>query len=156
MTQAKTQEKVQEIVKDLKSKYPKFRITEPRKAILTYMIDTDRHPTAEEIYQYLKQDFKSISLATIYNSLHFLVEAGYLYELTQAGSGTRYDFVGDRHYHMICKRCGRVDDFYYHDIHVINQAAIDQTGYQIQQTKIELYGLCPQCQQDLAEQERDA
>ena len=140
-----TEELVDEIVKTLKEKNPSMRATNQRIDILKFLIETDSHPTVDEIYQNLKADYPSMSLATVYNTVHFLVDAGYLYELTHSHDGKRYDFIGQRHYHVICQECGKVADFYYPDIKEINLAAHEQTGYHISETKLALFGLCPTC-----------
>ena len=67
------------VVAQLKNKH--IRMTPQRRAILSYMIQTHNHPTVEEIYHDLLPDWPSLSLATIYNNLSFLVKEGYVNEM---------------------------------------------------------------------------
>lgn len=130
-----------------------IRITQSRTAIIDYLMNSRRHPTVEEIYQDLLDDHPGISLATVYNNLHFLMDEGLVYEIKLSSKTSRYDFLGDRHSHIICHRCGKISDFLTNHISHINGEAEDQTGFLVEETQIELSGLCPQCQSELQEKE---
>lgn len=138
------QEIVDKVISELKAK--QIRITEPRQAIIAYMVACRKHPTVEEIYNDLLPDYPAMSLATVYNNLNTLVEHGYVQEMKFSGVTSRYDFMLDRHYHVYCEECGRVADFPGTDIRPMIQDAIDYTGYQIDRWSVELFGICPECQ----------
>ena len=123
-----------------------MRITEPRKAILKYLIQSEKHPSAEEIYNALKDELDGVSLATVYNNLNFFVDEGIVYEMKFSHVSSRYDFMGHSHYHIICKICGKIADFHDSSLEEVYQSAIEQTGYEVHNSKLELYGLCPECQ----------
>lgn len=141
------QEIVEKIINELKAK--KIRITEPRKAIITYMVESHAHPTVEEIYEDLLPEFPGMSLATVYNNLNTLVEHGYVYEMKFAGITSRYDFMGNQHFHIICEHCGKVADFPARDIQPIERDAINETGYSVRSIGLEVFGLCPDCQRKI-------
>ena len=65
------------------------------------------HPTAEEVYRALKNDNPNLSLGTVYRNLNQLSEAGMLLKIPIADGSDRFDGRADRHYHMICEKCGR-------------------------------------------------
>lgn len=140
---------LEEIVDHFRNKG--VRITESRVAIIEYLINSRCHPTVEEIYQDLLEVHPGMSLATVYNNVHFLVDEGLIYEIKLSPKTSRYDYLGDRHSHIVCQQCGRIADFTTHHISHINEDAEDQTGFLVEETQIELAGLCPQCQAELQE-----
>ncbi|XJS09990.1 Fur family transcriptional regulator [Aerococcaceae bacterium WGS1372] len=123
-----------------------MRITEGRKAILQLLMDSNDHPTAEEIYHELKPKFDNLSLATIYNNLNFFVSEGLVYEMKFSNVSSRYDYLGHSHYHIICRNCGKIADFHGEDLDELYKSAAEQTDYLVQFDKLELYGICPTCQ----------
>lgn len=136
---------VARIISELKEK--NIRITEPRRAIITYMVESHTHPTVEEIYQDLLPDFPGMSLATVYNNLNTLVEYGYVHEMKFAGVTSRYDFIGHPHFHIFCDKCGKVADFPALDMNPLIEEAIKHTGYQVRSCNVEMFGICRNCQQ---------
>ena len=82
---------LEQVVAQLKNKH--IRMTPQRRAILSYMIQTHNHPTVEEIYHDLLPDWPSLSLATIYNNLSFLVKEGYVNEMKFSDVTSRYDYI---------------------------------------------------------------
>ncbi|WP_241152376.1 Fur family transcriptional regulator [Vaginisenegalia massiliensis] len=135
---------VEHIISDLKKK--NVRMTPQRKAILTFMVDSHHHPTVEEIHKEMLKLYPNMSLATVYNNLNFFVEEGIIHEMKFSGITSRYDFMGHKHFHIICKECGKISDFVYSDLSFIKEPAQRQTGYEVLQTRLELYGICPECQ----------
>lgn len=124
----------------------KIRITSQRKAILAYLIETDTHPTVEEIYQHLKKnETKGISLATVYNNLKVLVDIGLVNEMKFSNVTSRYDYKGNSHRHILCTECGKIGDFHYGAFDGLGEAIESQIGYKMSYAKLEVYGLCPDC-----------
>src|SRR4051794_21073386 len=84
------------------------RITPQRHAILEFLISAEMHPTADEIYRALEDDFPNMSVATVYNNLRVFRNAGLVKELTYGDASSRFDFVTHDHYHIICDDCGKI------------------------------------------------
>ena len=126
-----------------------MRITAPRRAIIDYLIESKTHPTIEEIYNDLKDDHPGMSLATVYNNVNFLVDQGLVYEMKFGQNHSRYDYLGDRHFHVMCEECGKIMDFESSDLSNINASCEEQTGFLLKQTKLEMYGICPECQRKM-------
>lgn len=132
-------------IQHLKDKH--IRITETRKAILSYMIEARHHPSAEQIYKDLKPDYPHMSLATVYNNLKVLIEEGFVNEIKLSHDNTSYfDFMGHRHLHIACERCGKITDFVDVDIPHVRKEAEAQTDYKVTRTQLLMYGICPDCQ----------
>lgn len=127
-------------------KEARVRITPQRQAILEYLILRDLHPTADEIYQDLATHFPNMSVATVYNNLRLLTKMGFVKEMKFGDSSSRFDFASTEHYHAICSNCGRVEDIYYPGLDAVEDVAADLTGFKVESHRLEVYGLCPECQ----------
>lgn len=88
------------------------RCTQQRVAVFGHLVATKDHPTADEVFQAVKQSVPCISLATVYKSLETLVEAGLATRLHGDGGWlpARYEHRGDGHHHLRCVKTGRVSD----------------------------------------------
>lgn len=134
-------------------KHNNIRITPQRYAILEYLIDHDTHPTADEIYKALKDEFPSMSVATVYNNLRLFTQMGLVKEMMYGDASSRFDFASTEHYHAICSRCGRIEDIYYPGLDDVEVVASNLTGYKINTHRLEIYGLCPECQEKQHDEE---
>ncbi|MEK3733491.1 MULTISPECIES: Fur family transcriptional regulator [Paenibacillus] len=121
------------------------RITPQRHAILSYLIESMGHPTADEIYRALEPKFPSMSVATVYNNLKMFIEAGMVRELTYGDNSSRFDANVSEHYHVICEQCGKIEDFSYSSLEDVQRQAEKSTGFEIKGLRMELYGLCKSC-----------
>ncbi|MGM9988738.1 MAG: peroxide-responsive transcriptional repressor PerR [Bacillaceae bacterium] len=124
------------------------RITPQRHAILEFLIETEVHPSADEIYKALEGKFPNMSVATVYNNLRVFKEAGLVKELTYGDSSSRFDFVTDDHYHAICNRCGKIEDFECAGLDKVEETAKLKTGFEITGHRLEVYGICPECKKE--------
>ena len=73
------------------------------------------HLTADQIFTELKKIYPSVSLATIYNNLNKLCEAGLIRKVSIEGSPDRYDRI-EKHDHLVCTKCGRLTDICFEDL----------------------------------------
>lgn len=87
-----------------------LKLTPQRLAILEYLEQTREHPSAEDIYNALKERFPSMSFATVYNTLEVLTEKGLIKELGIDSSKKRFDPFLHPHHHFICRKCGKIVD----------------------------------------------
>ena len=116
------QEKVEDVLQHLREK--SVRITETRRAVLSYLVKSQEHPSADAIYQDLKPAFPYMSLATVYNNLKVLIEEGFVSEIKVRNDTTTYfDFMGHDHLNLICESCGKIDDI---DIEVPDENIINR------------------------------
>ncbi|SFJ84921.1 Fur family transcriptional regulator, peroxide stress response regulator [Marinilactibacillus piezotolerans] len=129
-------------------KYNNVRITPQRHAILEYLIDKDTHPTADDVYQALESRFPSMSVATVYNNLRLFIELGLVKEMKYGDSSSRFDFSSTEHYHAICTECGKIEDIYYPGLDDVEVVASNLTGFEVTSHRLEIYGLCPDCQKN--------
>lgn len=120
----------------------KVRPSVHRLAVLEYVVDKRTHPTADEIYSVLAVEIPSLSRATVYNSLHILVDNGILRELEIENGSTRYDLaLQSPHGHFMCGRCGRIYDM------PMPYGLADAVPYGFKAQSIDFHarGYCPDC-----------
>ena len=123
------------------------RITPQRLAVLKVLAKSDKHPSVEAIYDRVKADFPTTSLATIYKTVTLLKELGQVLELGFADWGSRYD--GQRpfpHPHVICTKCGAIVDPEYADTGKMAEQMAERSGFKITHHRLDFFGLCPRCQ----------
>ncbi len=87
-----------------------YKMTPQRRAILAALTENASHPTAEQIHELVKERLPDLSLATVYNTLHELVEMQELCELDVGHGVRRYEISQENHAHRVCLECGRIED----------------------------------------------
>lgn len=123
------------------------RITPQRHAVLEYLMQSMKHPTADEIYKALEDKFPNMSVATVYNNLRVFLDIGLVRELTYGDSSSRFDCNTSDHYHIICDECGKIVDFHYPSLNEVEQLAEQVTGFDVTNHRMEVYGTCEDCMQ---------
>ena len=128
-----------------------YRMTRQRKVILEEVRkDLDRHMTADEIYEEVRRRLPRISLGTVYRNLEILAELGQIQKLELSGSVKRFDGNPQRHYHIRCMRCGRVDNAPVAPLKKIEDRLYGSTVYTIIGHRLEFEGFCPRCSRQMA------
>lgn len=132
------------------------RSTPQRRAVLDVVDRATDHPTAAEVLERVNEVLPGVGAATVYRTLGRLVDAGQIAELRLGASATRYDRNVGHHEHLVCDRCGRVEDIVL-DVdaaHVLAPlAARDDftvTGYDLR-----VHGVCHDCATTAAENHPD-
>lgn len=93
-----------------------LRCTPQRYAVMAFLMECHRHPTAAEIFAAVNRADPRSSRATTYNNLRDLVEAGLVREVAVEGRAARFDAKGTRHHHFVCDRCGNVEDMEWYNV----------------------------------------
>jgi Fur family peroxide stress response transcriptional regulator len=120
------------------------RVTPQRRAIIQTLLEDHPHPTAEQIFTHVRQTMPDLSPATVYNTLHELVEMGTLLELDLGLGERRYDVTTADHAHLVCLRCGRVEDVPY-DHEGLKPLPEHARGFQVIDQRVTFRGYCPTC-----------
>jgi Fur family transcriptional regulator, peroxide stress response regulator len=119
------------------------RRTPQRYFVLERLLTKPDHATVEELWAALNRKHARASRATVYNTLHALVEAGLVREFTLDGKAARYDANLGRHHHFICDKCGAVEDV---DWFEVPQLDGSQTANRnIRTYEVTLRGECAKC-----------
>lgn len=121
------------------------RFTEQRAAVYRYLLGTEAHPTADDVFTSVRAQIPDISLATVYKSLETLVGCGLAMKLTYGDGSARYDGRTDPHPHARCLSCGAVLDVPGR----LNSAALADLGpphgFAVEGYRLELVGHCEAC-----------
>lgn len=122
-----------------------LKLTPQRYAIYKYLKSTKVHPSAEMIYTELKINYPTMSLATVYKTLKTLIEIDLVQELNVGEENFRFDANTSMHPHIMCLKCGKVDDIEVVDFSFLNKEAEKYCNYHIQDHQLYFYGTCPEC-----------
>lgn len=123
-----------------------IRMTPQRHAILAYLFKTEGHPTADDIYKALEENFPNMSVATVYNNLKVFKQADLVNELTFGDNSSRFEINNSIHYHVVCTNCGHIENLEYPCVTDIEVLAREKTGFKVDTHRVEVLGLCSECQ----------
>lgn len=91
-----------------------LKVTPQRLSVLK-ILNRHMHPTIDELYEEIKLENPSVSLATVYKNLNTLKDEGLVVEVNIVNQKPRYDIYEYPHIHVVCEGCGHVDDMSYED-----------------------------------------
>ncbi len=122
-----------------------LKLTTQRLAIFKLIISRKDHPTTEQIYEALKSDYPTISLGTIYKTLHLLQELGLIQELGFSEGKIRYDPNLEPHINMVCTKCGQVNDYEPKSLKPLWKDMVSKLNFEPTGQRIDLYYICDKC-----------
>ena len=118
-----------------------------RDAILSCLRGTDTHPSAEWVYEQVRQQIPDISLATVYRNLALFKSQGIIQSVATVNGVERFDGNTEPHVHFLCAGCARILDLPRMEVpQELNREAERQSGSTIQGCQLTFTGLCPNCQ----------
>lgn len=109
-----------------------------RIAVAQYVLSTEEHPSAEQVFATVSANFPMISRATIYNTLNLFVEKGLLREMHIAPGKVVFDPNLSRHHHFIDEDSGAISDIDWHQLEVSNLGSLK--AYEINDYQVILRG----------------
>jgi Fur family transcriptional regulator, peroxide stress response regulator len=124
----------------------RYKRSRQRERILELLQSTGHHPTADWIYQRLKDEFPSLSMGTVYRNLSVLAEQGLISRIDFGSTFDRFDANTARHYHFVCERCGAIVDLELPVDDSLNDRVSSATPFTALRHRIEFYGICDRCQ----------
>lgn len=126
----------------LKVTLPRIKILE----ILENQSDDERHLTAEQVYKILLSEDEEIGLATVYRVLTQFEAAGLVSRHHFEGGNSVFELnKGTHHDHIMCMKCGKVDEFTDEVIEQRQGAIAEKLGYELTDHSLYLYGICSDC-----------
>ena len=117
-------------------------MTKQRELILSILNQSDRHLTADEIFFLAKLKMPSIAMATIYNNLNALDEAGVIHRLHIDGVADCFDKIIEPHDHLLCDACGKITDI---RIPSLERIIGESVGTEIEDYELTVHYICPDC-----------
>ena len=121
------------------------RYTKQKEAVLKILRNTKAHPTANQIYDDVRQDIPDISKGTVYRNLQVLAEDGAISVLNIHGTQSWYEIKQEGHYHFRCEKCGRVFDLDEPVDKDFDEKISRKTGFSVSYHQTEFRGLCKDC-----------
>jgi len=121
------------------------RYSRQRELILDYLKSTKSHPTAEMVYNTLKTEHTSLSLATVYRNLKLLAQDGTLICIPLPVE--RYDSTQWEHPHFWCKRCSRLMDMEEENFLETMAQISRKSAHKIERCELLFSGICENCQE---------
>ena len=122
-----------------------LKITPQRVAIYKELLNSDTHPTTDEIYQAVKTEYPNISFDTVNRTLLTFAETGVVDVVQTFGGAKRFDPNVKNHHHLHCTQCGKVFDFYsraYDDLKVPEEL---HAQFRVTSKRVVLKGVCKKC-----------
>ncbi len=115
------------------------RNSHQREVILEELRKVKSHPTAATLYKLVSKRLPKISLGTVYRNLELLSKKGIIQKLEVGGSRARFDGDTDKHYHICCTECGKIDDVYDSSDEIINVDLSKNKGYDFEGYHMNFY-----------------
>jgi len=122
-----------------------LKATPQRLAIYGYILSRKDHPTTEQVYHEVRRRHPTISLATVYQTLHLFTEMGLLQELELGGNVSRYDPNTSLHANIICRGCGKIQDYEAEIVSELWFRVIQGLGFEPTGQRLDIYRCCEEC-----------
>lgn len=122
-----------------------LKYSRQRESIEAFMKTRYDHPTADTVYQHIRNEYPNISLGTVYRNLSLLTSLGRL-QIISCGDGVEhFDANVEPHYHFICNKCGCVIDIPLEFNHSLTEAAALKSGCTVTGYSLVFHGSCTNC-----------
>jgi len=122
------------------------KVTPQRVAIIKMMLESQELLTPAALYEKVKQIDETVGEVTVYRTLNILSELG-LVCMVHTGENT-HSYISrppEHHDHLICEQCGKVVNFKDCNVSDLEKRLADETGFTIQEHRLDLYGKCREC-----------
>lgn len=127
-----------------------YRLSEPRKRVMELLETAEVALSPQQIHQELQQNNCELGLVSVYRTLELLTQldlVSVVYD-PQRNPGYILSTTG-HHHHIVCQECHKALEFSgSDDIDELVQRVEAETSYQVRDHFLQLFGLCPQCQQN--------
>ncbi len=127
-----------------------LKYSRQREAIKTYLMSTKEHPTADMVYNKIRDEYPNISLGTVYRNLALLVELGEAVKVPSLDGCDHFDGDTSRHYHFVCTDCKSITDLDAQtvgDMEELHERANRNFEGTIEGSSVYFYGKCENCKE---------
>lgn len=141
---AEYQKRFENIIQKLRDN--DHKITPQRIAIVKILAKSKGHPSVEDIYYQIKEDFPTMSLATVYRNIVLIKSLGEVLELGFPDGSNRYD--GKKPYphpHVICIKCKKIVDPALDSLDDLKNEVAAETNFKILNHRLDFFGICSDC-----------
>ena len=120
-------------------------LTKQRETVLRVIRESEKHLTANEVFDDARRLLSGISFATVYNSLSYLKKEGLIGEIKLGTDANLYDRKLTRHDHALCNNCGKLVDLELSIPKKLLEEAANRSKFKPDTIELTLRGLCPEC-----------
>lgn len=127
-----------------------LKYSRQREVITDVFFRADGHLRVDELLDRAREVDPRISQATVYRTMRLLTDSGLAEQRQFIDGQTRYepsDQAGEHHDHLMCTECGKIIEFVDERIEELQEHVARQNGFVVTDHKMELYGICSECQQ---------
>ena len=103
------------------------------------------HINIDNLYEIMLKRFSSISLATIYKNINLMLENSFIQEVKIPHEKSVYELSKETHSHIVCKKCGKIEDISI-DLSQLSNRAETDTHFKIDKIDLVFSGFCQKCQ----------
>ena len=122
-----------------------IKATHQRMEILRELASTGEHPDAETIFKRVRRRIPAVSLDTVYRTLRMLEDKGIISRVPSMQDRARFEANISRHHHFVCRKCGRIEDFYSTALDQFTPPPAVAAMGRVETVHVELRGLCRAC-----------
>jgi Fur family peroxide stress response transcriptional regulator len=125
-------------------------LTVQRRTVLEVVLDRSDHPTADQVYDVVRDRVPGVSRTTVYRVLETLMRIGVITKVCHPGAAVRFDPRVEQHHHLVCLHCDSIVDL---DDERFNEIALPDVrarGFTIKEFDIHLRGICGDCSRKLS------
>jgi len=116
-----------------------------RRMILSIVLDRQDHPSADQVFEAVRDNGSGISRATVHRTLDFLVNLGLITKACHPGRSARYDATTESHHHLVCMHCDRMIDFEDEQLGKLTIPDTSAAGFEVTDYRVQLRGICREC-----------
>ena len=127
-----------------------LKSTPQRTAIYKALVETTRHPTAQDLFLQVSEVYPMISQNTVYYTLGVLQGAGLIREVNVGHDRARYDGNLSPHHHLICNYCQSIVDVMDERLNELSFPHGIPSGFTITDYQVEFRGFCKTCRSKMA------
>jgi Fur family peroxide stress response transcriptional regulator len=105
----------------------------------------DDHPDARTVYERVRRRIPAISLDTVYRTLMSLEGKGLVEKVDFGGESVRFDANTNTHHHLVCTKCGSIEDYYLAEANRLPPPAELASWGDVQSVHVQMRGVCSRC-----------
>lgn len=119
--------------------------THQRQVLYRALVESGDHPSPEMLYERVRKEIPSLSLATVYRNIKTFIDLGLIGEVGQHHGSLRFEANNQPHYHLICTRCRQMFDLPAEGLDEIRIRGPLPEGFRVDRFLVEAHGLCAAC-----------
>lgn len=124
-----------------------LKVTNARHAALVFFAESQKPVDAGELMTYLRKQKIEADKATVYRILDTFYAKEIITRMEFGEGKFRYELAGSEHHHLLCEKCGKIEDISDCHIGVLEKEIKKKKGFIVKRHSLEFYGVCNACQQ---------